>query len=115
MTTWQMPEGLPLWLATPVDAKIVLAQPLCATAVFAANILKDIRENVRNLTGGRLHHYERLLAKATQTAFEDLQKQAQAAGFAGVTNISISHPRVSEGAVEVLICGNGFFWAETQE
>lgn len=115
MTAWQVPEGMPLWLETPAEAKIVLAQPLCATTVFAANILKDIRENVRNLTGGRLHHYERLLAKATQTAFEDLQQHAANAGFAGVTNIRISHPRVSEGAVEVLICGNGFFWAETQD
>lgn len=115
MSAWQVPEGVPLWLATPLEAKIVLAQPICATAVFAANILKDIRENVRNLTGGRLHHYERLLAKAMQAAFEDLQQQAQTAGLAGVTNMQISHPRVSEGVVEVLICGNGFFWAETQD
>ncbi|MBI3959074.1 MAG: hypothetical protein HY328_09715 [Chloroflexi bacterium] len=27
--------------------------------VYAANIVQDVRENIRNLVGGRMNHYER--------------------------------------------------------
>ena len=86
----------------------VVGDLLTATAVPAANVVRDIRENIRNLTGGRMVHYERLVQSAIDAALTDLAAKAAAEGYDGVVGVKISHPNVVDGGVEVIVYGNGF-------
>jgi uncharacterized protein YbjQ (UPF0145 family) len=81
-----------------------------ASAVSAANIARDIRENIRNLTGGKMQHYERLIDQTVTRAFEQLEQKATEAGYDGVVGVTLSHPVVVEGGVEVIVYGNGFHY-----
>lgn len=90
------------------QAQIELGELLTVVNVSAANVVRDIRENIRNLVGGRMVHYEVLVAKAVETALAELDEKAQALGYDGVIGVKISHPSLVEGGVEVVVYGNGF-------
>jgi uncharacterized protein YbjQ (UPF0145 family) len=87
---------------------IQVGELLLVVTVFAANVVKDIRENIRNLVGGRMGHYEQLVEEAVQVAMDELANKAHARGYDGVVAIKISHPSLVEGGVEVVVYGNGF-------
>ena len=88
--------------------EIELGDLVMVTHVAAANVVKDIRENLRNLVGGRMTHYEGLIGNAVSNALHELDEKAQAKGYDGVIGVKISHPVVVEGAVEVIVYGNGY-------
>ena len=90
------------------NAQIELGELLTVVNVSAANVVKDIRENIRNLVGGRMAHYETLVASAVDGALAELDAKAQALGYDGVIGVKISHPSLVEGGVEVVVYGNGF-------
>ncbi len=90
------------------NAQIELGELLTVVNVSAANVVKDIRENIRNLVGGRMSHYEVLVANAVNSALAELDEKAQALGYDGVIGVKISHPSLVEGGVEVVVYGNGF-------
>ncbi len=85
---------------------------ITVVAVHAANVVRDIRENIRNLVGGRMIHYENLIQGAVDAAMQDMQTVARSKGYDGVLGIRISHPTVVDGGVEVIIYGNGFHFRE---
>jgi uncharacterized protein YbjQ (UPF0145 family) len=89
-------------------ATVEVGELITAVTVMAANVVKDIRENIRNLVGGRMSHYERLIEEAVQRALADLERKAQERGYDGVLAVKISHPTVVDGGVEVVAYGNGF-------
>ena len=92
----------------PPNAQIELGELLTVVNVSAANVVKDIRENIRNLVGGRMAHYEVLVAQAVNGALAELDAKAKACGYDGVIGVKISHPSLVEGGVEVVVYGNGF-------
>lgn len=91
-----------------IDGPIEVGELIMVVTVMAANVVKDIRENIRNLVGGRMGHYEQLVEAAVQAALDDLAKKAQARGYTGVIGVKISHPELVDGGVEVVVYGNGF-------
>ena len=95
-------------------ASIELGELLTVVNVSAANVVKDIRENIRNLVGGRMVHYETLVAGAVNGALAELDEKAKALGYDGVIGVKISHPSLVEGGVEVVVYGNGFRFLDTQ-
>ena len=90
------------------NQEIEVGELLTAVVVNAANVVKDIRENIRNLVGGRMLHYEKLIDDDVGSALRELEQKAQAKGYDGVIGVRISHPTVVEGGVEVVVYGNGF-------
>lgn len=95
---------------TQPTAPINIGGIVHTSAVSAANIARDIRENIRNLTGGKMEHYERLIDKTVARAFEKLEQQASDAGYDGVVGVTVTHPVVVDGGVEVIVYGNGFHY-----
>ena len=89
-------------------AQIELGELLTVVHVKAANVVKDIRENIRNLVGGRMSHYENLIEDSVAAALNRLQEKAVAKGYDGVISVHIVHPNVVDGGVEVVVYGNGF-------
>ncbi len=87
---------------------VEVGELLVVVVVYAANVVQDVRENIRNLVGGRMSHYETLIAKAIEQGLADLEERASAKGYDGVLGVKISHPQVVEGGVEVIIYGNGY-------
>lgn len=97
------------------NREIEIGELLTAVAVSAANVVNDIRENIRNLVGGRMSHYEKLVDTAVTTALQDLEHKAKARGYDGVIGVKISHPSLVEGGVEVVVYGNGFRYIASDE
>lgn len=89
-------------------AQIELGEMVTVTTVTAANVVKDIRENIRNLIGGRMKHYENLIGNAVEIALQELDGKAKAGGYDGVIGVKIANPVVVEGAVEIIVYGNAF-------
>ncbi len=90
------------------DRQYEIGQLFTVTNVRAANVMRDIRENIRNLVGGKMTHYENLLQEAVDEAIEQLASKAKEAGYDGVLGLRIAHPTVVEGGVELLVYGSGF-------
>lgn len=99
-------------LTTPdgktIVGPIIVGELLMVVCVMAANVVKDIRENIRNLVGGRMTHYEKLVDLAVQEALDDMARKAAERGYDGVVGMKISHPALVDGGVEVVVYGNGF-------
>ena len=103
-------------LDQPHDSEIEVGELLVVVVVYAANIVRDVRENIRNLVGGRMSHYESLIEKAIEQGLSDLEEKASAKGYDGVLGVKFSHPVVVDGGVEVILYGNGYrFPAEASE
>jgi len=91
--------------------EVQMGELLVSVAVSAANIVKDIQQNIRNLVGGPMVHYEQLIEEVVGRALSQLEKRAIEAGYDGVVGVKISHPSVVDGGVEVIVYGNGFVFA----
>ncbi|MCB0114848.1 MAG: heavy metal-binding domain-containing protein [Caldilineaceae bacterium] len=91
-----------------VHGEVEVGELLVAVTVYAANVVRDVRENIRNLIGGRMTHYEALIQTAVEQALADLDRKAKDKGYDGVIGVKISHPTVVDGGVEVVVYGNGF-------
>jgi uncharacterized protein YbjQ (UPF0145 family) len=87
---------------------VEIGELLVVVTVYAANIVKDVRENLRNLVGGRMVHYEQLIQTALEHALADLETKARDKGYDGVLGVKISHPSLVDGGVEVIVYGNGY-------
>lgn len=81
---------------------------ITVVVVRAANVVNDVRENIRNLVGGRMQHYEKLIEEALEQALTDLERKAQSQGYDGVIGVKIAHPTVVNGGVEIIVYGNGY-------
>jgi uncharacterized protein YbjQ (UPF0145 family) len=101
-------------LDTLPDRPIEVGAIITVVVVSAANVVKDVRENIRNMLGGRMPHYEMLIQQAMNMALLELEQRAAAQGYDGVVGVKIGHPVVVDGAVEVIAYGNGFRFAETE-
>ena len=103
-----------LYTADRLDRKVREGELMWASAVNAANIFRDIREMVTNTLGGRMRRYERLMNLTIERALADLDAKAKAAGYDGCLAVRISHPRIAEGACEILVYGTAFHFVSNE-
>jgi uncharacterized protein YbjQ (UPF0145 family) len=97
-----------LYTADKLDRKVREGELLWVSAVSAANIFRDLREMITNTLGGRMRRYERLMNLTITRALADLEAQAKEKGYDGCLAVRISHPRIAEGACEILVYGTAF-------
>ena len=83
---------------------------LHATAVSGANVLRDLREAVTNTLGGKMLRYEELLNRTIERALETLQERAIEEGYDAVVGLRVSHPVITDGAVEIVAIGTGVWF-----
>ncbi len=93
------------------DAEIITGDVVFAVAVSGANIVRDMREAIVNTIGGHMTRYENLLDQTIARALEALKSRAAAQGYDGVLGVRLSHPMITNGAVEVVATGTGFRYA----
>jgi uncharacterized protein YbjQ (UPF0145 family) len=88
--------------------EIEIGELLTVVVVNSANIIKDIQSNVKDMIGGRMKHYEKMIQDAVDMALKELEQKAKNCGYDGVIGVKIASPTVVNGGAEVIVYGNGF-------
>jgi uncharacterized protein YbjQ (UPF0145 family) len=90
------------------EPEIEVGELLTVVIVNSANVIKDIQSNVKDMLGGRMKHYEKMIQDAVDIALKELEQKAKNAGYDGVIGVKIVSPTVVNGGAEVVVYGNGF-------
>ena len=75
------------------------------SAVRTAHLGHDVMAKHKNLVGGELPEYTKLLAEAREQALDRMSEQARARGADAVVGVRFSSSEVDSGAAEVLVYG----------
>ena len=79
---------------------------LCrGSAIRARHIGKDIMAVFKNITGGEMHEYSKLLAETREQALDRMLEDAQAKGADAVVGVRYASTSISQGAAEFLAYG----------
>ena len=76
-----------------------------ANAVRARHVGRDILAGFKNLVGGRIGAYQRLLAESREEALAELQAEAEQQGADAIVALRMSTASIMSGAAEVLVYG----------
>ncbi|MBK7645504.1 MAG: YbjQ family protein [Planctomycetes bacterium] len=75
------------------------------TTVRAAHARKDIHAWLKNLVGGEIEEYTKLLAESREQALDRLEAEARERGADAVVGLRFSSCEISSGAAEFLAYG----------
>ena len=75
------------------------------STVRAAHIEHDVMAKLKNLVGGELPEYTKLLAEAREQALDRMIEQARAQGADAIVAVSFASSEIDSGAAEVLAYG----------
>ncbi len=73
--------------------------------VEARNIGRDITQTLRNVTGGELKAYSKLLTNARNEAISRMEADAESMGADAVVNVRLETSTVVQGGAEVIAYG----------
>ncbi|MCI0452666.1 MAG: YbjQ family protein [Candidatus Latescibacteria bacterium] len=92
-------DGVPGYRVTKV---LGLVQ---GSSVRARHLGQDILAFFKNLTGGEIREYTKLLAEAREQALDRMREEATRAGANAILGMRFSSTDISEGASELLVYG----------
>jgi uncharacterized protein YbjQ (UPF0145 family) len=75
------------------------------SSVRARHIGQDITAFLKNLTGGEIRQYTKLLAEAREQCLDRMREEATALGANAIVAVRFSSTDISEGASELLVYG----------
>ena len=75
------------------------------STVRARNIGRDIFAGFKNIVGGEISEYTRLLADSREQAYQRMIEDAQNQGADAVVNVRFTTSAVMQGAAEILAYG----------
>ncbi|MEM1313568.1 MAG: YbjQ family protein [Pseudomonadota bacterium] len=75
------------------------------SAIRARHVGADITAALRNLVGGAVPEYERLIGASREQATDRMIAQAQALGADAVVSVRMTTSMIQQGAAEVLVYG----------
>ncbi len=75
------------------------------STVRARNIGRDIVAGLKNIVGGEIEEYTRLMADAREQAIERMAADAEVLGADAVVNVRFTTSSVMHGASEILAYG----------
>ena len=73
--------------------------------VQSKNAFKDIGAGFRNLVGGEVGAYTKMLSEARDQAIQRMVSQAQSMGADAIVNVHFSSASIMSGAAEILAWG----------
>ena len=80
---------------------------VCGSTVRAKNAFKDFGAGLKNMVGGELKSYTKLLEESRLEAIERMRRQAEALGANAIVNVRFSTSNIAEGASELYVYGTG--------
>lgn len=75
------------------------------SAVRSAHFGRDVMAKLKNLVGGELSEYTKLLAEAREQALDRMTEEARARGADAVVGVRFASSEIDDGAAEVLAYG----------
>ncbi len=75
------------------------------TTVQAANVVKDIFSNIKNLTGGELGHYSKLIENSVDDSMKIMESEAEKLGADAILGVRLSTTSVTQGGAEIIAYG----------
>jgi uncharacterized protein YbjQ (UPF0145 family) len=75
------------------------------SAVRAQHVGRDVMAKLKNLVGGELDEYTKLVAEAREQALDRMTAEARARGANAVVGVRFTSSEVTDGAAEVLAYG----------
>ena len=85
------------------------------STVRSRHLGKDILAVFRNIVGGEVDEYTKLVAEAREQALDRLSAEAQALGADAVVGLRFGTSQVSQGAAEVLAYGTAVRLAAAED
>jgi len=73
--------------------------------VRARHIGKDILAALRNIVGGEIHEYSKLMAESREQAIDRMIDEARSLGANAVVSMFFTTSLISHSAAEILVCG----------
>jgi uncharacterized protein YbjQ (UPF0145 family) len=80
--------------------------------VRARHIGKDILAALKNLVGGEIQEYTKLLSEAREQALDRMKEKAKELGANAVINVRFSTSYVMQNAAEILVYGTAVYVEE---
>lgn len=74
-------------------------------AVRARHLGKDLGAMIKNIVGGEIPEYTKLLAEAREQALDRMQSEAHARGADAVVALRFASSEITAGAAEILAYG----------
>lgn len=75
------------------------------TTVRARHLGKDIMAMFRNIVGGEVHEYTKILAESREHALDRMAEEAKTLGADAIVDTRFSTSSIANGAAEVLVYG----------
>ena len=75
------------------------------STVRARNIGRDIFASLKNIVGGEIEEYTKLLAHAREQALERMINDAKSLGADAIVNIRFTTSMIMQGTAEILVYG----------
>ena len=75
------------------------------SSIRARHVGKDILASFRNLAGGEVHEYSKLLGESREQAVDRMKEEAEALGADAVVGVRFQTSMVMQGAAEMLCYG----------
>ena len=75
------------------------------STVRARNVGRDIFAALKNLIGGEINEYTKLLADSREQALQRMIKDAESLGADAVVNVRITTSMIMQGVAEILAYG----------
>ena len=75
--------------------------------IRARHFGKDVMAVLRNMAGGEIHEYTKMLAEAREQAIDRLVEDAEALGANAVISMRFQTSMIQKGAAEMLCYGTG--------
>jgi len=82
--------------------------------IRARHVGKDILAGLRNIVGGEIHEYTKLMAESREQALDRMLDEARTLGANAVISVRFSTSMISQGAAELLAYGTAVVY-EDQE
>ena len=76
-------------------------------AIMGANIFKDVFAGIRDIVGGRSAAYEAELRKAKDTALQEMEQVAAAAGANAVIAVDLDYETVGQNGSMLMVSVSG--------
>ena len=73
--------------------------------IRARHIGKDILAVFRNIVGGEIHEYTKLMAESREQAIDRMVESAEKMGGNAIISVSSTTSMISQGAAELMVLG----------
>jgi uncharacterized protein YbjQ (UPF0145 family) len=73
--------------------------------IRARHIGKDIMAGLRNIAGGEIHEYTKMMAESREQALDRMAEQAEGLGANAIVCVRFTTTSMMQGAAELLVYG----------